>query len=138
MDQQHLPVKERSFIIISALLALFLGALDALIMSAAMPSIVAELGGLHLYAWVYSVYFLSRALSLPVFGKLADLDQHLTALLADDQKRYIFLPLNGDIFGIELTDDALQVSRPGQQIPFAELTESGWNVRQDTPDVSNR
>ena len=65
--------KERTFIIISALLALFLGALDALIMSAAMPSIVAELGGLHLYAWVYSVYFLTRAVALPIFGKLADL-----------------------------------------------------------------
>ena len=64
---------QRNLIIWAALLALFLGALDALIMSAALPSIVAELGGLPLYAWVYSAYFLSRALSLPVFGKLADL-----------------------------------------------------------------
>ncbi|NNK94601.1 MAG: MFS transporter, partial [Desulfobacterales bacterium] len=68
-----LSLKERNYIIGSALLALFLGALDALIMSAAMPSIVAELGGLHLYAWVYSAYFLARAVSLPIFGKLADL-----------------------------------------------------------------
>ena len=42
-------------------------------MSAAMPSIVADLGGLHLYSWVYSAYLLPRAVSLPVFGKLADL-----------------------------------------------------------------
>ena len=68
-----LTTKERNYVIGSALLALFLGALDALIMSAAMPSIVAELGGLHLYAWVYSVYFLSRAVALPIFGKLADI-----------------------------------------------------------------
>jgi len=60
-------------IILSALMALFLGAMDALVMSAAMPTIVAELGGLHLYSWVYSAYFLARAVSLPVFGKLADL-----------------------------------------------------------------
>lgn len=64
---------ERSWIIGAALLALFLGALDALVMSAAMPTIITELGGLHLYAWVYSAYFLARAVSLPVFGKLADL-----------------------------------------------------------------
>ncbi|MCA1784912.1 MAG: MFS transporter, partial [Desulfobacteraceae bacterium] len=51
----------------------FLGALDALIMSAAMPTIIAELSGLHLYAWVYSAYFMARAISLPVFGKLSDL-----------------------------------------------------------------
>jgi EmrB/QacA subfamily drug resistance transporter len=68
-----LSQRQRTLIIWAALLALFLGALDALIMSAALPSIVAELGGLPLYAWVYSAYFLSRALSLPIFGKLADL-----------------------------------------------------------------
>lgn len=60
-------------IIGAALLALFLGAMDALVISAAMPTIITELGGLHLYAWVYSAYFLARAVSLPVFGKLCDL-----------------------------------------------------------------
>lgn len=64
---------QRMTIIGAALLALFLGALDALVMSAAMPTIVAELGGLQLYSWVYSAYFLARAVSLPIFGKLADL-----------------------------------------------------------------
>ena len=64
---------KRLYIIAAALLALFLGAMDALIVSAAMPTIVAELGSMHLYSWVYSVYFLSRAVSLPIFGKLADL-----------------------------------------------------------------
>lgn len=70
---EELSARQRTLIIGAALLALFLGALDALIMSAALPSIVAELGGLPLYAWVYSGYFLARAISLPVFGKLADL-----------------------------------------------------------------
>ncbi len=62
----------RFYIIASALLALFLGAMDALVMTAAAPTIIADLGGLHLYAWVYSAYFLARAVALPVFGKLAD------------------------------------------------------------------
>ncbi len=68
-----LPPAQRVTVIGSALLALFLGALDALVMSAAMPTIVADLGGLQLYSWVYSAYFLARAVSLPIFGKLADL-----------------------------------------------------------------
>lgn len=69
----HEPTSQnRPFIILAALLALFLGALDALIVSAAMPSIVTDLGGLTLYSWVYSAYFLARAVSLPVFGKLSD------------------------------------------------------------------
>lgn len=72
-QEQGIDRKSRSLIIAAALVALFLGAMDALIMSAAMPTIVADLGRLHLYSWVYSAYFLSRAISLPVFGKLADL-----------------------------------------------------------------
>ena len=63
----------RGYIILSALSALFLAALDALIMSAAMPRMVADLGGLHLYSWVFSAYLLSRAVTLPLFGKLSDL-----------------------------------------------------------------
>ncbi len=56
----------------AALLALFLGALDALIVAAAMPTVVADLGGLPLYSWVYAAYFLARAIALPIFGKLTD------------------------------------------------------------------
>lgn len=68
-----LTPSQRLTVILAALTALFLGALDALIISTAMPTIIAELGGLQLYSWVYSAYFLSRAVSLPIFGKLADL-----------------------------------------------------------------
>jgi EmrB/QacA subfamily drug resistance transporter len=71
-----LPTAGKGILIIAAaLLALFLGALDALVMTAAMPTIVADLGGMELYSWVYSAYFLARAVSLPIFGKLADLFQ---------------------------------------------------------------
>ncbi len=72
----------RLAVIAAALLALFLGAMDALVMSAAMPTIVAELGGLALYSWVYSAYFLARAVSLPIFGKLADLYANRSLFIA--------------------------------------------------------
>jgi EmrB/QacA subfamily drug resistance transporter len=65
--------QKRTLIIASSLLALFLGALDALVMSAAMPTVVAEVGGLDLYSWVYSSYLLTRTVALPIFGKLADI-----------------------------------------------------------------
>jgi EmrB/QacA subfamily drug resistance transporter len=68
-------------VILSALLALFLGALDTLIMGAAMPTIVSDLGGIELYSWVFSVYLLSRAVSLPIFGKLCDLFNSKTLYL---------------------------------------------------------
>jgi EmrB/QacA subfamily drug resistance transporter len=68
-----IPPKTRALIIASSLLALFLGALDSLVMSAAMPTVVADLGGLDLYSWVYSAYLLARTIALPIFGKLADI-----------------------------------------------------------------
>jgi EmrB/QacA subfamily drug resistance transporter len=38
-----------------------------------MPTIVAKLGGLELYSWVFSIYMLTSALTTPLFGKLSDL-----------------------------------------------------------------
>jgi len=73
--------KSRALIIAAALLALFLGAMDALVMSAAMPTIVAELGALQLYSWVYSAYLLARAVSLPLFGKMADIFKTKTLIV---------------------------------------------------------
>ncbi|MGD8893526.1 MAG: hypothetical protein PVF94_10900, partial [Desulfobacterales bacterium] len=61
-----ISLKNRIFIIVASLLALFLAALDALVMGAAMPSIVAHLGGLHLYSWAFSSYLLSRTVALPL------------------------------------------------------------------------
>jgi EmrB/QacA subfamily drug resistance transporter len=55
------------------MLVIFLFAIDATIVSTAMPTIVAKLGGLELYSWVFSIYMLTSALTTPLFGKLADL-----------------------------------------------------------------
>ena len=74
--------RRRALIIAASLLALFLGALDDLVMAAAMPTVVSELGGRHFYSWVYSIYLLSRAVSLPLFGKSADMLQRLHEAVA--------------------------------------------------------
>jgi len=77
-----ITTRRRAYIIGASLLALFLGALDALVMAAAMPTVVSELGGLHFYSWVYSIYLLSRAVSLPLFGKSAGMLQRLHEAVA--------------------------------------------------------
>ncbi|NLD38532.1 MAG: MFS transporter [Desulfatiglans sp.] len=74
MDAEaQLSPRNRVYIIGAVLIALFLCAMDALIMSVAMPTIVMELGGLELYAWAYSGFSLTNAVTLPIIGKLADL-----------------------------------------------------------------
>lgn len=64
---------KRNLATVGVMLVIFLFAIDATIVSTAMPTIVAKLGGLELYSWVFSIYMLTSALTTPVFGKLADL-----------------------------------------------------------------
>jgi len=55
------------------MLGMFLAALDQTIVATAGPTIISDLGGLSLYAWVFSAYILTQTVMLPVFGKLSDL-----------------------------------------------------------------
>jgi EmrB/QacA subfamily drug resistance transporter len=64
---------KRQLTVAGVMLVIFLFAIDATIVSTAMPTIVAKLGGLELYSWVFSIYMLTSALTTPLFGKLSDL-----------------------------------------------------------------
>jgi EmrB/QacA subfamily drug resistance transporter len=52
---------------------MLLAALEATVVGTAMPTIVAALGGLAHYSWVFSAYLLTSTVSVPVWGKLSDL-----------------------------------------------------------------
>lgn len=47
-------------------------AIDATILATAVPSIVRDLGGFSQFPWLFSVYLLAQAVSVPVYAKLAD------------------------------------------------------------------
>jgi MFS family permease len=47
-------------------------ALDATIIATAVPSIVEDVGGFSQFPWLFSVYLLAQAVTVPVYGKLAD------------------------------------------------------------------
>ena len=64
---------ERGPILISLMLATSLVALDSTIVATAVPSIVADLGGFSQFPWLFSVYLLAQAVSVPLYGKLSDL-----------------------------------------------------------------
>ena len=51
----------------------FLAAIEATIVATAMPTVVAQLGGLAHYSWVFAGYLLTSTVSMPVWGKLSDL-----------------------------------------------------------------
>jgi len=63
----------RPIVLASIMLAMFMGAIEATIVSTAMPAIVGDLGGFSLYSWVFSSYLLMNSVTVLIYGKLSDL-----------------------------------------------------------------
>ena len=55
------------------LLGMFLAALEVTIVGTAMPTVIASLGGLTHYSWVFSAYIITSTVPVPVWGKLSDI-----------------------------------------------------------------
>ncbi|MDR3614020.1 MAG: MDR family MFS transporter [Candidatus Obscuribacterales bacterium] len=65
--------KSRGLVIAAVMATMSMVAIEATIVSTAMPQIVAQLGGLNLYSWVFTSFLLTQTAMTVVFGKLADL-----------------------------------------------------------------
>src|SRR4051794_40149990 len=56
-------------------------AVDSTIIATAVPSIVQDIGGFTEFPWLFSIYLLAQAVSVPVYGKLNDLFGRQTVIL---------------------------------------------------------
>jgi MFS family permease len=63
---------ERGPVLLALMVSTGLIAVDATVLATAVPSIVRELGGFTAFPWLFSVYLLAQAVSVPVYAKLAD------------------------------------------------------------------
>lgn len=64
---------KRPWILAALMCTIMLAALDATIVSTAIPQIVGDLGGFSLFGWVFSIYLLAQTVTVPLYGKLTDL-----------------------------------------------------------------
>jgi EmrB/QacA subfamily drug resistance transporter len=55
------------------MLTMALAAMDTTIVSTAVPQIVQSIGGFSIFSWLFSIYLLTQTVTIPVYGKLADL-----------------------------------------------------------------
>src|ERR1700750_2720999 len=55
------------------IVGMFLAALEPTVVVTAMPTVIASLGGLDRYSWVFSAYLLTSTVTVPVWGRLSDL-----------------------------------------------------------------
>jgi EmrB/QacA subfamily drug resistance transporter len=54
------------------MLSVGLVAIDSTILATAVPSVVDDLGGFSQFPWLFSVFLLAQAVSVPIFAKLSD------------------------------------------------------------------
>ncbi len=63
---------ERGPILLALMVSTGIIAVDATILATAVPSVVKDLGGFAQFPWLFSIYLLAQAVSVPVYAKLAD------------------------------------------------------------------
>lgn len=70
---QDLPIRQKLVIMAGVMLGLFFSSLSETTVTTAMPRIVADLGGLDRFSWVFITYILTSTIGIPIFGKLSDI-----------------------------------------------------------------
>ena len=63
---------ERGPVLLAVMLSLGLVAIDSTILATAVPAVVDDLGGFTQFPWLFSIYLLAQAVTVPVYSKLAD------------------------------------------------------------------
>lgn len=72
-EWNHLPRRQVVTTMTGVMLAMFLAALSQTVVAAAMPEIVAHLGGFDRYAWASASYLIASTVVMPVAGRLSDI-----------------------------------------------------------------
>jgi EmrB/QacA subfamily drug resistance transporter len=68
-----LDTRGRVIVMMGTLLGLFTAAMDQTVVSTSLPRVVASLGGLGLFPWVFTAFMVASTTTVPIVGKLTDL-----------------------------------------------------------------
>ncbi len=74
------PARRRA-VTFALVLVTSLSSFESTVVTTAMPTIIGDLHGLPLYSWVFSVYLLGSTITMPVYGRLADVHGRRKMLL---------------------------------------------------------
>lgn len=73
MTDANVTTDRRPWILAALMLTMMLAAMDTTIVSTAVPQVVGDLGDFSLFTWVFSIYLLTQTVTIPIYGKLADI-----------------------------------------------------------------
>src|SRR5262245_9982967 len=124
----------RGLIVFGVMLGLFLGAMESTAVATAMPTVIATLGGLSVYSWVFSGYILAATIAMPLWGKAADLYGRRAAYLTG-----LAIFLGGSILsGLATSMTALIVFRTIQGAGGGALIPLGHTIIADLYGLERR
>ena len=63
----------RRWVFVGIMLSIFLAAIESTVVATAMPTVVASLGGIRIYSWVFSGFLLTQTVTMPLWGRFSDL-----------------------------------------------------------------
>lgn len=72
-DNEAIPLGRTIPLMAGLMMGVLLTLMDQTVVSTALPTIVGQLGGLSLYAWVFTAYMLAQTSFFAIFAKLSDL-----------------------------------------------------------------
>jgi len=125
---------ERGPVLASVMTATALVALDATIIATAVPSIVRDLGGFAQFPWLFSTYLLTQAVTVPLYGKLADVVGRRPVMLAGIA---VFL-LGSVLCGLAWSMPALIVARAVQGVGAGAVLPMSITIVGDLYTVQER
>jgi EmrB/QacA subfamily drug resistance transporter len=114
-------------ILIGVLLGLFLAALDQTIVATALPSIVADLQGLDLLAWITTSYLLVSTTTVPIYGKISDIYGRKIILMIG----IVIFMIGSALCGVASSMLMLSIFRGIQGLGAAAITSSAFAVVAD-------
>lgn len=125
---------ERGPVLGAVMLSTALIALDSTIIATAVPAVVADLGGFSQFPWLFGVYLLAQAVTVPVYGKLADVHGRKPVLLVG-----IAVFVAASLFcGLAWSMPALVVGRALQGVGAGAIQPIGMTVIGDVYTVEER
>jgi EmrB/QacA subfamily drug resistance transporter len=107
-----LTARQKAVIMGSVMLGLFVSAINQTLVSTATPRIVADLGGLNLYSWVFTGFMLTSTALVPIVGKLGDMYGRKPLFMAG----IVIFMLGSALCGVAQTIEHLIVFRAFQGI----------------------
>ena len=116
------------------LLGMFLAALEATVVGTAMPTVIASLGGLDRYSWVFSAYLLAATITVPVWGRLSDIYGRRTLYLIG----VAFFLIGSALSGASLTITQLIIFRGIQGLGAGALIPLSLTINGDIYTLKER